>query len=115
MGASPAKRLCVCSSSCSSWSSSLPPSSEESSYYFVQVWLKGAWSCMAFRFKDARRDRSHVFHLCLFTSSCRPPAGWLRCPATVLERLTLARTPPQEVRTVASKVRLFWVRPTYTL
>merc|ERR1712107_618525 len=53
-----------------------------------------------------------LFHLCLFTSSCRPPVGWLRCPATALECLTLARTPPQEVRTVASKGRLFWVRPT---
>merc|ERR1712014_407193 len=58
---------------------------------FCPGWLEGAWSCMAFWSQDARRGRSHVFHICLFASGCRPPAGWLRRPAAILECLTLAR------------------------
>merc|ERR1712083_740086 len=32
---------------------------------FCPGWLECAWSCMAFRSQDARRGRSHVFHIFL--------------------------------------------------
>jgi len=43
-----------------------------------------------------------VYTIC-FLSGRRPLSGWLRRPAAILERLTLARTPLHEVRTFASE------------